>query len=90
MSNVYLQHHGIKGQKWGVRRFQNKDGGLTPAGIKRYSDSDSDKTDSNKTTTGKRPFSDILDEDRMFDDIKTIKTESFKKASKDISKVNRI
>ena len=31
-----LQHHGIKGQKWGVRRFQNKDGSLTPAGKKRY------------------------------------------------------
>ena len=33
-----LEHHGIKGQKWGVRRFQNKDGSLTPAGEKRYGD----------------------------------------------------
>ena len=31
-----IQHHGIKGQKWGVRRFQNKDGSLTPAGRIRY------------------------------------------------------
>lgn len=31
-----LQHHGIKGMKWGVRRFQTKDGSLTPAGKKRY------------------------------------------------------
>lgn len=33
-----LCHHGIKGMKWGVRRFQNKDGSLTPAGKKRYGD----------------------------------------------------
>lgn len=32
-----LSHHGIEGQKWGVRRFQNKDGTLTSAGKKRYS-----------------------------------------------------
>lgn len=32
-----LIHHGIKGQKWGVRRFQNEDGSLTNAGKKRYS-----------------------------------------------------
>lgn len=31
-----LTHHGIKGMKWGVRRFQNKDGSLTPAGKRRY------------------------------------------------------
>lgn len=28
----YIYHHGIKGQKWGVRRFQNPDGTLTSAG----------------------------------------------------------
>lgn len=31
-----LTHWGVKGQKWGVRRYQNKDGTLTPAGKKRY------------------------------------------------------
>jgi hypothetical protein len=30
-----LYHYGVKGQKWGVRRYQNKDGSLTPAGKKR-------------------------------------------------------
>lgn len=35
MSNE-LTHHGIKDQKWGLRRFQNPDGSLTPAGRERY------------------------------------------------------
>ena len=38
MSQTYeLYHHGIKGMKWGIRRYQNKDGSLTPAGKNRYS-----------------------------------------------------
>lgn len=36
MVNSYLAHHGILGMKWGVRRYQNKDGSLTAAGEKRY------------------------------------------------------
>lgn len=43
-----LYHHGIQGMKWGVRRFQNKDGSLTSAGKKRYDTNDSKKNDKKK------------------------------------------
>lgn len=48
-NDEYLMHHGIKGQRWGVRRYQNADGSLTYAGRKRYlkfasSDSNEKKT----------------------------------------------
>ena len=36
MANNELTHHGIKGMRWGVRRYQNEDGSLTPSGRKRY------------------------------------------------------
>ena len=36
IKNNVLEHSGIKGQKWGIRRFQNEDGSLTEEGKKRY------------------------------------------------------
>lgn len=40
IANGELYHHGIKGMKWGVRRYQNPDGSLTPAGYKRLMKAD--------------------------------------------------
>ncbi len=40
-----LYHHGVKGQKWGVRKYQNPDGSLTPEGKKRYNKSYAKKID---------------------------------------------
>ena len=49
-----LQHFGIKGMKWGVRRYQNKDGSLTPAGKKRYDESDEEREEREKKEKSKK------------------------------------
>jgi hypothetical protein len=39
----FLAHHGIIGQRWGVRRYQNHDGSLTAAGRRRYGTSKAER-----------------------------------------------
>ena len=50
-----LYHHGIKGQRWGIRRYQNEDGSLTAAGKAHYNTSSGISKDDLKTmkTIGK-------------------------------------
>lgn len=51
MKDDYLAHYGIKGMKWGVRRFQNADGSLTAAGKKRYGTGESSGRSESKIKT---------------------------------------
>lgn len=55
MEKEYLSHHGIKGQKWGVRRYQKSDGSYTDEGKRRYGVSSglSGETKSKIKTAGK-------------------------------------
>ena len=53
MENNYLEHYGIMGMKWGIRRYQYKDGTLTPLGRKRLKKLERER--SKLTSNSKRP-----------------------------------
>lgn len=58
MKTDYLKHYGVKGMKWGVRRWQNNDGTLTDYGISRLRESAKAFEKDNKSRTKDRKFTD--------------------------------
>ena len=85
MDNNELMHHGILGMKWGVRRYQNKDGSLTPAGKRRVQTGEIGKTaDTNVSSTSshKRSVKEMSDSE-LRDKISRLELE---KRYRDLSK----
>lgn len=62
MGNNELTHWGVKGMRWGIRRYQNKDGSLTPAGKKRRAQLESELGEINKIPR-KKTASEMTDEE---------------------------
>ena len=88
----YISHFGVKGMKWGIRRYQNRDGSLTPEGRKRYGRSE----DSEKVRElRKKPVSAMSNQEletvirrmnleRQYRDLKTSEINSGKKKAKEV------
>lgn len=86
--NYEIYHHGIKGMRWGVRRYQNKDGSLTQAGQKRY---DRDVRENNAKKKDNRIVIDGPDPDRWVkEDLRRAKdvTDSSKSMVRELDNVN--
>lgn len=85
MDNNELMHHGILGMKWGVRRYQNKDGSLTPAGKRRVQTGEIGKSSDSavsSTSSHKRSVKEMSDSE-LRDKISRMELE---KRYKDLSK----
>lgn len=92
MNNNELTHHGILGMKWGVRRYQNKDGSLTPAGKRRVKTGEIDKTpnsavSSATSTTSRQKSVKEMSDSELRDKISRLELE---KRYKDLSKSSEL
>lgn len=79
-----LYHWGIKGMKWGVRRYQNPDGSLTPAGKKRYTNPDGSLNEK-----GKKKFGDSVKSDAETPKRKTAKDMTDEELDKAINRARK-
>ena len=76
----YISHHGIKGQKWGVRRFEDASGHLTPAGKRRYGIQDARKYYKiNRLQRAKEKTRDADKNERLSRRIRRVQTRSDRK-----------
>ena len=87
ISDDELYHYGIKGQKWGVRRYQNKDGSLTAAGKKRRSSSDEVR---NMSTDELRQKVRRLNNEQRYIDLTKSSSSSISKTADGIERASRI
>ena len=87
ISDDELYHYGIKGQKWGVRRYQNKDGSLTAAGKKRRSSSDEVR---NMSTDELRQKVRRLNNEQRYIDLTKSSSSSISKTADGIERMSRI
>lgn len=89
--NDELQHHGILGQKWGIRRYQNYDGSYTRAGLKRYESQrakyESAKSDyetkRKKYKAGLLDKKDLAESKRTYKDAKKKKNQAYNSLASD-------
>ena len=79
-----LYHWGIKGMKWGIRRYQNPDGSLTAAGKKRYTNPDGSLTEK-----GKKKFGDSVKSDAETPKRKTVKDMTDEELDKAINRARK-
>lgn len=88
----YISHFGVKGMKWGIRRYQNRDGSLTPEGRKRYG-----RSEDSEVVRGlrKKPVSAMSNQEletvirrmnleRQYRDLKSSEINSGKKKAKEV------
>lgn len=93
MEQYYLIHHGVKGMKWGVRRYQNPDGSYTKAGLRRRKKEIRKarrETVRNRVLLSDKDLEASIERLRKEEQLKSLSTSSGKKATSEVlSKISK-